>query len=239
MRFACDLHMHSCLSPCGSNDMTPNNMCNMAALLGYNCIALTDHNTARNCPAHEKVCREIGLLFIPGMELCTSEEAHCVCLFPTTEAALAFNDYIDEHMDKFPNDREAMGEQLIMDENDEVIGEIEHTLLVASEVSIDDVFTLAAQYGGIAYPAHIDRSSYSALSTLGVFPDWAGFTAAEVSLRGDVDALRAQIPLLSSLHIMRASDSHYLDRMPDPFFHLELEQASAKCLIDTLRAPCC
>ena len=51
MKLYCDLHLHSCLSPCGDEDMTPNNIVNMAKLKGLSCIALTDHNTARNCRA--------------------------------------------------------------------------------------------------------------------------------------------------------------------------------------------
>ena len=84
-----DLHLHSCLSPCGDTDMTPNNLVNMAALLGCDIIALTDHNTCRNTPAAVKVGQATDVLVIPGMELCTAEEAHVVCLFETVEDALA------------------------------------------------------------------------------------------------------------------------------------------------------
>lgn len=55
-----DLHLHSCLSPCGDTDMTPNNLVNMAALLGCDIIALTDHNTCRNTPAAVKVGQATG-----------------------------------------------------------------------------------------------------------------------------------------------------------------------------------
>ena len=37
--------MHTCLSPCGDNDMTPYNAVNLAKLLGYDMIAVTDHNS--------------------------------------------------------------------------------------------------------------------------------------------------------------------------------------------------
>ncbi len=43
-----DLHLHSCLSPCGDDDMTPNNLVNMAPLSGCDMIAVTDHNTCKN-----------------------------------------------------------------------------------------------------------------------------------------------------------------------------------------------
>ena len=86
-----DLHIHSCLSPCGDNDMTPNNLVQMALLSGCDVIALTDHNTCRNAPAAMEAGARNGLLVIPGMELCTAEEAHVVCLFETLEGALEFD----------------------------------------------------------------------------------------------------------------------------------------------------
>ncbi|MEF9894975.1 MAG: PHP domain-containing protein [Clostridia bacterium] len=57
---AVDLHIHSCLSPCGDELMTPNNIVRMSALKGLELIAVTDHNTARQLPAVEKVCRKVG-----------------------------------------------------------------------------------------------------------------------------------------------------------------------------------
>ena len=85
-----DLHLHSCFSPCGDGDMTPANIAGMAALNGLEVVALTDHNTARNCPAFLKWTEHYGLIGIPGMELCTSEEVHVVCLFPTLEDAYIY-----------------------------------------------------------------------------------------------------------------------------------------------------
>ena len=94
MKFAYDFHIHSCLSPCGDDDMTPQNIANMAKIMGYDIIALTDHNTCLNCPALMKVGEEIGLTVIPGMELCTSEEVHIVCLFPSLDDALRFSEHV-------------------------------------------------------------------------------------------------------------------------------------------------
>ena len=37
-----DFHIHSCLSPCGDDDNTPNNIVNMALIKGLNAIALSD-----------------------------------------------------------------------------------------------------------------------------------------------------------------------------------------------------
>ena len=82
MRLTYDFHIHTALSPCGDNDMTPGNLAGMAALAGLDAIAVTDHNSCGNCAAVLEAARGTGLLVLPGMELCTAEEAHVVCLFP-------------------------------------------------------------------------------------------------------------------------------------------------------------
>jgi len=68
-RYYYDLHIHSCLSPCGDDDMTPNNIAGMAALKGLNIVALTDHNSTKNCPAFFEACKKQGIIPIAGMEL--------------------------------------------------------------------------------------------------------------------------------------------------------------------------
>ena len=88
--FLCDLHIHSCLSPCGDEEMTPYNLVNMAKVMGLDILALTDHNSSLNCPAAARAAEEAGIAFVPGMELTTSEEVHVVCLFPDVDSALAF-----------------------------------------------------------------------------------------------------------------------------------------------------
>ena len=141
--FYYDLHLHSCLSPCGDMDMTPNNLVNMAKLLGLDVIALTDHNTSLNCEAAMKVGEEVGLLVIPGMELTTSEDIHAVCLFPTLEKALAFSQYVDENRIHIRNKAEIYGRQVIMNENDEELGEIDDLLLPGSFIGMYDAYRKA------------------------------------------------------------------------------------------------
>ena len=177
-----DLHIHSCLSPCGDNDMTPNNLVQMALLSGCDVIALTDHNTCRNAPAAMEAGARNGLLVIPGMELCTAEEAHVVCLFETLEGALEFDHYIYENMPHVKNRPEIFGEQRLLDGEDGPVGEEENLLLVSSFVGVDQVVGLAAQYGGVAFPAHVDRDSFSVIASLGAIPAEAGFTAAGLRL---------------------------------------------------------
>ena len=61
-RLFCDLHIHSCLSPCGDNDMTPANILGMAAVKGLQMVAVTDHNAAGNLPTARKVAEKAEML---------------------------------------------------------------------------------------------------------------------------------------------------------------------------------
>ena len=234
MKYFYDLHLHSCLSPCGDMDMTPNNLVNMAKLLGLDVIALTDHNTSLNCEAAIEVGREIGLVVIPGMELTTSEDIHAVCLFPTLEKALAWNEYVDDHRIKIRNRAEIYGRQVIMNRFDEEIGELEHLLLPATEISIMNAYRKVKEFGGICYPAHIDRDSLSILSVLGEIDEWCGFKTAELADKTKLEALRASHPILNDLNIVTNSDAHYLENMRDAENFLELTSLSPESVIDWL-----
>ena len=233
-RYYYDLHLHSCLSPCGDMDMTPNNLVNMAKLLGLDVIALTDHNTSLNCEAAMKVGEEVGLLVIPGMELTTAEDIHAVCLFPTLEQALDFSRYVDENRFKVPNKAEIYGRQVIMNENDEEIGEIEHLLLPASFIGMYDAYRKAQEFGGICYPAHIDRDSLSILSVLGEIDPYCGFRTAELADISKLPELRKQHPILDHMNIITCSDAHYLENMRDAANTLELPELTREAVINYL-----
>lgn len=231
-----DLHIHSCLSPCGDNDMTPNNIVGMAAISGLEIIAITDHNTCKNAPAVLKVAEEAGILAIPGMELCTSEEAHIVCLFESLEGAMEFDRYIYDNMPHIQNKPDIFGEQRILDENDELTGTLDDLLLVASFIGADEVKALCEQYGGTAFPAHVDRDSYSVTAALGSIPPEGGYTFAEVTREADLDAVKLMYPELCGMGIVRDSDSHYLDTLATSTPHgIVLPERSAAAVLAMLR----
>ena len=234
MKYFYDLHIHSCLSPCGDMDMTPNNLVNMAKLLGLDVIALTDHNTSRNCEAAIEVGREIGLLVIPGMELTTAEDIHAVCLFPDLEKALKWDEYVDAHRIKVKNRPEIFGRQVIMNSNDEETGEIEHLLLPATEIGIIDAHRIVGEFGGICYPAHIDRDSLSILSVLGEIDESCGFTTAELADISKLPQLKQQHPILEKMNIITCSDAHYLQNMREAENTLELKELTAQCVLEAL-----
>ncbi len=209
-RYFYDLHIHSCLSPCGDDDMTPGNIAGMAALKGLQIAALTDHNTSRNCPAFLACCKKNGIVGIAGMELTTAEDIHMLCLFEELDAALAFSDEVDRRRYKIPNRPEIFGNQHILDENDEIIGNEEHLLINATSLSLADATALARSHGAFICPAHIDKASNGILEILGDFPTYPVFTALEIADRSKTDALCETYELIRKPLKIFDSDAHYL-----------------------------
>lgn len=236
MNLTYDFHLHSCLSPCGDNDMTPYNLVNMAKLLGYDIIALTDHNSCLNCPAALKAGEEAGITVVPGMELCTSEEIHAVCLFPDLKNALEFSDYVKSTMPPVKNDASIFGEQLIMDSTDRIIGNEEILLTAASGISIDDAVKEVSRFGGAVFPAHLDRASYSVLSVLGFMYPEMGFAAAEFTHKAYIPQYEEKHPLLKEMKKLRNSDAHYLENMVEPSVEIDLPECSAEAVVSYLNS---
>lgn len=235
MKLTYDLHMHSCLSPCADDEMTPANMAGMAMLAGMDVVALSDHNTARNCGAFMEACAKAGLLALPAMELTTSEEAHILCLLPTLEAALALDDYVYERLLPVKNRPEKFGRQLLMDADEKVTGEEERLLLNATSIGVYDVAALLRGFGGVAVPAHIDRDSFSIISNLGFMDREMGFGIVELSRGADAAALAAGHAELRGMPVLVNSDAHRLCDMPDAEFALEADERTAAAVIDAIR----
>ncbi len=208
-RFFYDLHLHSCLSPCGDDESTPNSIAGMGKVNGLDLMALTDHNTCQNCPAFFKAAERYDIIPIAGMELTTAEEIHVICLFETLKAAMTFDRIVDKRRVKIPNRTDIFGCQLRCDENDCIIGSEEHFLSNATTVSLEETPKLVHALGGICYPAHVDREANGVISILGVFPKFPIFSYAEVR-----DATRrmefSSLCGLPEDHLIVSSDAHYL-----------------------------
>lgn len=239
-RFYYDLHIHSCLSPCGDDDSTPNSIAGMAQLNGLNIVALTDHNSAKNCPAFSLAAKSHGITPIFGMELTTSEDIHAVCLLPTLESAMDFDSQIEKLLIKVKNKPVVFGNQLVVDQNDNVISEVEHLLINATALSLDEAREFVKKFGGICYPAHIDRTSNSTTSVLGVFPK--GFSVAELHDKTKKEEFAAYSGLSENSFIV-SSDAHYLWDISEQenFLMLDAEygdtQQIVKCLFERLHNP--
>ena len=222
MRYTYDLHNHSCLSPCADNDNTPNNIAGMAYLSGIKIVALTDHNTVKNCPAFFEAAKRYGIIPIAGLELTTSEDIHLVCLFEELDSALKFDEYLQKRRVLIQNRTDIFGDQLILDGEDEVIGRDEHLLSNATTISLDEAPSLIKEYGGVCYPAHIDRDANGIIAILGALPPTPVFSCVEMHSSEKVAEYKEKYGL-SDKFIIVSSDSHYLTDINESNNYFELE----------------
>lgn len=229
-----DLHIHSCLSPCGDDDMTPANLVGMAAVKGLDVIALTDHNSCRNCPAALYHGKKYGVTVIPGMELTTSEEIHVICLFPSLEDALSFDSYVYKRLIPVPNREEIFGRQQITDEEDKITGIVENLLINATSISFDNVFSIVSSFNGIAYPAHVDRAFSSLLSCLGTVPPGSTFSCAEFYSLENLRQICTEHPYFKTCTPICCSDAHYLGDIHEPEYKLWVSSRKIQDILHAL-----
>ena len=239
-RFYYDLHIHSCLSPCGDDSSTPDSIAGMGELNGLSIMALTDHNSAKNCPAFLKAAKRHNITAICGMELTTSEDIHVVCLFENLEAAMDFDTEINKLRISYVNKPEIFGNQLIVDDEDNVLATEGNLLINAVMLSLDDAPLLVQKYGGVCYPAHIDKASNSVSSVLGAFPDYLGFQFAEVHDASKLSEY-SRFSGLDCNNLLVSSDAHYLWDISEKNSFITLDadendsEAIVKCLFKKLR----
>lgn len=235
-RLAYDLHIHSCLSPCGDKDMTPANIVAMSKLKKLDVIAVTDHNSCKNCPSVLKWAEEYDIIAIPGMELTTREEVHVLCLFSELSAAMEFDAYVYDKLIKVPNKEQIFGAQEICDSEDNVVAVEPYLLINAANIAFDELDTLMEKYFGIYIPAHIDKNSNSLLYNLGFIPEKAGFKTAELAGTENYPRLAALHPYLKKCRIISDSDAHYLGYINEAENFINCTEKSRKGVIEALSA---
>lgn len=180
MRFLADLHIHSCLSPCGDLTMSPRRIAKEAVKKGLSLIALTDHNSALNCPAFAEACKKEGISALFGIEVTTVEEIHVLALFPLVEQAMELGDQISQNLPRVSFDPERHGDQVFVNENEEILGEVDTYLGVGCYFSLDHLLSIVQSMQGLFIPSHIDRPVNSLLSQLGRIPELP-YSALEVT----------------------------------------------------------
>lgn len=211
-----DFHIHSCLSPCADDDMTPANIAGFAKLNGIEAIAVADHNSALNLPAVKRACDAYGVRLLPAIEANTSEEIHVLAYLPTVEAALKMGKVLYKSLPDFPYDREIWGRQLVMDEDDNILEEPGRLLTSATTLDLYEMKALCEALGGIAVPAHIDKDSTSLLSVLGFAPEDLPFQAYEIARpEHTLDKLVASGRFPPGQQLLTSSDAHCLSALPD------------------------
>jgi PHP family Zn ribbon phosphoesterase len=194
-------------------------MAEIASKKGLRVMALTDHNSSLNCPAFAKVCPQFGIIPFFGMEATTSEEIHVLCLFSSIEASMTFSEYAYSILVPFLNNPEKTGDQVYVDEDDSIEGEVEYYLVNPLELSIDALGPKVAEYGGLVIPAHVDRPAFSMTSQLGVVVDgpWAAVECVRLP-----PAVNGQPLDTLGYPLTTSSDAHYPEHVCRRPFELDV-----------------
>ena len=212
MQFKADMHIHSVLSPCGDIDMSPSAIVETAKARGMDIIGLTDHNSTLNADVTRRLGEKVGLHVLMGAEVTTKEEVHCLAFMPTTEKLAEFQAFLDSRVVFFENDPDKFGYQLVVDEEENITGEVSHLLINALDLPMLELQQEVYRMGGIFIPAHIDRPTFSLSSQLGFVPSGLRFHAMELSYYCKRDGYKflETHPWFSDLNFIQSSDAHFV-----------------------------
>lgn len=231
-----DFHIHTALSPCGDEDMSPMNIINMCKLKELDAIAITDHNSCENLEACIHAGKTEGIIVVPGMELQTREEVHAICLFENLYKAMEFQDYVYNHLPMEKNNDRVFGSQIIYDYQDKQIGLNSRLLLASADISFDEACYIVKYLRGAFIPAHIDRNSYSVISSLGFIPTNLPIKTLECRLPINVDGLIKKGLMNKKYRFISSSDAHYLGDIMERVNCIDITEISPEKIIEKLNS---
>jgi PHP family Zn ribbon phosphoesterase len=231
-KFAVDLHLHTALSPCAEEEMTPPAILAQAAANGLQIIAITDHNTAGNTPAVFEAASGGPVSVIPGMELQTREEVHLICLFAGPDEALAWQEVVYAHLPPLKNSVRVFGSQQILNAAGEVIGTEDRLLLTSTDFSVEEAVAEVRARNGICYPAHVDRPAFSIIGNLGFIPPDLPIPVIEISRNINRAGALAKFPALGRYPVLGCSDAHRLAEISRARSLVSLEEPTFAALVE-------
>jgi len=138
-----------------------------------------------------------------------------------------FSDFVYELLPNIKNIPEKTGDQVFVNQDDEILGEIEKYLVISIPLSIEEIEDKVHSLGGIFIPAHVDRPAFSMFSQLGYVPK-ENYDALEVTRI----PVMVQNPLTKELEpldtyeypLVMNSDAHYKEQVGRRTTLLEIEQ---------------
>ncbi len=207
--FKADLHIHTCLSPCGDLEMSPQGIVKEAVKKGIDLIAICDHNSSENSGAVIRASEGKELTVLPGIEVTSKEEVHICALFDCVDDALKMQSLIYDNLEG-ENDEKAFGMQVVANAKDEVLGFNKKLLIGATSFSVEMVVDSIHSFNGLAIAAHIDREGFGIIGQLGFIPPDLQLDALEISPRMKMDEARARFSEYQQFPFICSSDAHYL-----------------------------
>jgi len=208
MLFRADLHVHTVLSPCASLEMSPDFIVRKAVENNIQLLGITDHNSLRQGRIVRDIASRYGISVFCGAEVTTREEVHCLVLFGQDDMADAFQTFLDERIPDIPNDERLFGDQVVVNEANEIIYTEKRSLLTAISSGIDETERYVHQLGGLFIPAHIDRPHFGIYGQLGFFPSDLCVDAIEISPKTDAIEFVGKHPELKNYPVVTGSDAH-------------------------------
>lgn len=215
-----DLHIHSVLSPCADILMTPGNIIKKAIEKGIDIISITDHNSIKNVKSAQEIAADKNILIVPGIEVQSKEDIHILSYFENLEELNSYYEIIYDGLSNIKNDEEKFGNQIIVDKNDQFVGQEEKLLMNSTNYSLNELVTLTNKFNGIAVPSHVDRS-FGLIKNLGFIPEELNIEYIELNFNRTLTQYYNQYPYLKNFQLLNNSDSHYLNQL-DPKMKLKL-----------------
>ncbi len=203
--------------------MTPGNIVGISFLNGLDIIAVTDHQSCLNVRSAMAASRQIEqehgkrVLILPGMEIECQEGFHLLAYFPDIEAAERFGAYLEKNRLIIPNKPDVFGRQVLFGDDDEEKATYPHLLLTSSYASSIELANRVFAEGGVIMPAHIDRDSYSILTSLGSIPPEFPGHSFELSMHCDLEKFFALHPECKKKPFFLNSDAHRLEDISQGF----------------------
>ena len=225
-RYKADLHIHTVLSPCGSLEMSPQVIVEAARTKGLDVIAITDHNSTRQCKVVARLAKKDGIMVLCGAEVTTREEVHCLTFFENFEKLDVFQDYLDEHLPEIKNNPDVFGHQVWVNEKEEIMGEEERLLISGLNQSIEDIEAKVHALDGLFILAHVDKKRFSIYSQLGFIPFDLKIDAMGISPLADVVELQKKHPEMENYVLLRSSDAHMPDQIGQRYTEFIMEELS-------------
>jgi PHP family Zn ribbon phosphoesterase len=225
--FRADLHIHSCLSPCGDEEMRPRALVNQAMAKGLDMIAICDHNSAENTAAFINAGDERGLKVLPGIEVTSKEEIHLIALFDTQEDCMALQDLIYQNLPG-ENVEGVFGPQTVVNEKDETVGINRRMLIGSTVLSFEQIISVIHSLRGVAIASHIDRQAFSLLGQLGFIPEGIPLDGLEISPRTSKQEAKNRYHSYRHYSFIWSSDAHYLEDIGKSITHFLLKETTQR-----------
>ena len=105
-----------------------------------------------------------------------------LALFGSEERLFSFQGIVHKNLHG-TNDEQRYGEQVIVNEEEEVIGFNDKLLIGATDITLERLVDLISEFDGLAIAAHVDRKGFGIIGQLGFIPEGLPLDALSWQIR--------------------------------------------------------